>query len=162
MSENTNNVIQFPQRSADTQPVDTSVDRKHFWDRLTRRGKVVVSAGAFAAVSTVVAATGPEVPTEPRPDVHNIKIDDDKSVTDFGTEKNDEENLITYTVKQGDGVNEVVANVYGVDDGETVYNNAHYDQEVAAVREILDGQLLQPGQEITLPATFETPSETGE
>jgi hypothetical protein len=150
MPENTNNVIKFPdlKQNPNLLLADTSVNRKHFWDRLTRRGKVAAGAGALLAVSTIVAATGPEAPVNPDKTIVDVK-DNNQSTSEI----NAEQELITYTVKPGDSVSEVVSKVYGADDGENIMNNEFYAEEVAAVESnITEGQLLQPDQVLELPA----------
>ena len=150
MSENQkpNNVIMFPRQEADADSVDTSVNRKHFWDRLSRRGKVAAGAGALLAVSTVVAATGPEAPASPDKTV--VDVTENNQATQ---ETDTRQELVTYTVKPGDSVTEIVAKVYGADDGENIMNNEFYAEEVAAVEHnIPEGQLLQPDQVLELPA----------
>ena len=113
-------------------------------------------AGGIALTAAVIIEGGQ---TPEQPDHSIVKIDKDQTNTPEAEQK-----LLTYTVKQGDSVTEIVSKVYGADDGENIFNNDYYAEEVAAVEtNVPEGQLLQPGQVLELPADItqhtESPSQ---
>ncbi len=87
----------------------------------------------------VIAPTEP--PEETPPDGDDVEPTDESPPPDEGDEDGDEGTVDTYTVKEGDSYTSISEDQFGDPTGATCLSNAN------------DGQELQPGLEINIPAT---------
>lgn len=116
--------------------------------RLTRRGKIAAAVAGIALTGGAIFGLSHEGADQPSKET--------------GVEQTPlvpSEETRTVTVKQGEGVDDIVQRVYGIDapDGmnQVVQNNPEYQEQVAGIEQAMgDDDVLQTGEKLELPVDY--------